>query len=104
MWEGRFKNVLVESDEQLLHLSRYIHLNPTTSFLVDKPEDWQGSSYREYLDLVDKESRVCRPDAIFELCPKEYYKKFVEDRIGYQRELANIKKLLLDDEDPQYTS
>src|SRR3990167_9648627 len=31
LWESRFKNVLVETDNQLLHLTRYIHLNPVTA-------------------------------------------------------------------------
>jgi len=31
LWSGRFKNVLIENDEQLLHMSRYIHLNPTSA-------------------------------------------------------------------------
>ncbi|MBN1870037.1 MAG: transposase [Candidatus Omnitrophica bacterium] len=48
LWEGRFKNVLVKTDEQLLHLTRYIHLNPVTANLVSSPEDWVFSSYAEY--------------------------------------------------------
>lgn len=28
LFQGRYKAVLIETDEQLLHLSRYIHLNP----------------------------------------------------------------------------
>jgi putative transposase len=38
LWEGRFRKVLVGSDEQLLHLTRYVHLNPVTACLVDKPK------------------------------------------------------------------
>jgi putative transposase len=51
LWEGKFKNVLVSSDEQLLHLSRYIHLNPVAALLVDKPEEWGASSYKADLRL-----------------------------------------------------
>ncbi len=53
LWQGRFKSILIQSDEQLLHLTRYIHLNPTSENLVDKPEDWMYSSYNEYLDNED---------------------------------------------------
>ncbi|MCM8826817.1 MAG: hypothetical protein NC904_04785 [Candidatus Omnitrophica bacterium] len=73
LWEGTFKNVLVNNDEQLLHLTRYIHLNPTTAFLVERPEDWSFSSYREYLDKEDK------------------------DKIGYQRDLEMIKHLVFEE-------
>jgi len=94
LWEGRFKSVLVETDEQLLHLTRYIHLNPATACLVDKPEEWPVSSYREYLSSTDS-SRLCKYDDILDIEPKDY-KEFVEDRISYQRESAKIKHLFLD--------
>lgn len=94
LWEGKFKSVLMENDEQLLHLTRYIHLNPVTSGLCKKPEQWQFSSYNEYLS-PDCESVFCKYDGILEIKPKSY-KKFVEDRIDYQRELKRIKDLMLD--------
>lgn len=93
LWEGNFKNVLVESDAQLLHLTRYIHLNPATAYIVNNPEDWKWSSYREYIS-GNKEG-ICEYDNILDIKPEEY-KKFVEDRISYQRELAKIKGLFLD--------
>lgn len=34
LFQGPFKAVLVETDEQLLHLSRYIHINPVVSGVV----------------------------------------------------------------------
>lgn len=34
LFQGTFKAVHVETDEQLIHLSRYIHLNPLVTFLV----------------------------------------------------------------------
>ena len=40
LFEGRFKIKYVDSDEYLLHLSRYIHLNPLLAKLVLKAEDW----------------------------------------------------------------
>src|SRR3989339_175962 len=45
LWQSRYRYVLIKSNEQLLHTSRYIHLNPTTRGLVSQPEDWQFSSY-----------------------------------------------------------
>ena len=93
LWETSFKKVLVESDAQLLHLTRYIHLNPVTAYIVDKPEDWKWSSYAEYIS-GNKEG-ICKYEAVLDMKP-EIYKKFVEDRISYQRELAKIKGLFLD--------
>lgn len=95
LWESRFENVLVETDEQLLHLTRYLHLNPVTAYLVDTPEDWPFSSYKEYLLEVHEYERICKYDGILDIKPNSY-KEFTEDRISYQRELAGIKRLLLE--------
>ncbi|MGG7381750.1 hypothetical protein ACQ7B2_24400, partial [Escherichia coli] len=63
LFEGVFKAVLVETDEQLLHLTRYIHLNPVVSNLItpNKLIEFPWSSYSVYLgknggDVVDKNS------------------------------------------------
>lgn len=95
LWESKFKNVLVDNDEQLLHLTRYLHLNPVTALLIDKPENWIFSSYKEYLSKVEDSSVVCQFDNILEIKPF-LYRKFVNDQISYQKELAKIKKLLVD--------
>ena len=95
LWEGRFKNVRMESNDQLIHVTRYIHLNPVTAYLCKKPEDWQASSYKEYLKDVGLRRRLCAYDDLLEIDSKAY-QKFVEDQIDYQRELDKIKHLLLD--------
>ena len=51
LFQGPFKNQLVDSDGYLTHLSRYIHLNPVTAGLVSHPADWEYSSYREYIGV-----------------------------------------------------
>ncbi len=96
LWEGRFQNRLIETDEQLLHMTRYIHLNPATSFLVDQPEEWHFSSYREYIGWETAEARLCDYDDMLDIKINSY-KKFVHDRISYQRELSKIKHLLLEE-------
>lgn len=95
LWEGRFKKILVKSDEQLLHLTRYIHLNPVTACLVNNPEDWFASSYKGYVGLDTAENSLCHCN-LMDINPTTY-KKFVEDRISYQRELAKIKHLAIED-------
>lgn len=52
LYQGVYKAVLIETDEQLLHLSRYIHLNPLSSQGVALQElSQQPSSYAEYLGI-----------------------------------------------------
>jgi putative transposase len=93
LWEGRFKNVLIKDDEYLLHLTRYIHLNPVSAGIVDRPEDWLDSSYVEYLGKT--KDRICSYEDLLDL-DSVSYKEFVEDRISYQRELEKIKSLVLE--------
>lgn len=94
LWEKEFENVIITTDEQLLHLTRYIHLNPVSVFLVNKPENWLFSSYREYSGEVKESQKICNY-TFLDINPLSY-RKFVEDRIAYQRELEKIKNLILD--------
>lgn len=93
LWEGPFKNILVETDEQLFHLTRYVHLNPVTASIIDNPEEWDFSSYKEYLEI--NKDKVCKYGELFEINP-DSYRQFVESRIIEQRELQIIKKMMLD--------
>lgn len=95
--QGQFKAVLIESDEQLVHVSRYIHLNPVSSFLVKKPEDYEWSSYDEYLN---NNKGICSKEVILNFFKSVAdYKNFVDDQIAYAQELELIKHQLLDGED-----
>jgi len=94
LWSGPFKNVSCLSDEQLLHLTRYIHLNPVTAYLTNHPEEWPFSSYSEYLDEKHNNPR-CDFKNLISILPKNYA-GFVNDRAAYQRELAKIKSLILE--------
>lgn len=93
LWQSQVKSVYIESNEHLLHVTRYIHLNPTTKYLVDKPEDWSFSSYK-YLINDEKYLKEYIKEISIDSCLD--YKKFVENNIDYQRELKHIKKLMLD--------
>ena len=95
LWERRFKKVLIETDEQLLYVTRYIHLNPVTAYIVDRPEEWPHSSYREYLHEVSNREKICNYSDILTIKPASY-KQYVESGISYQRELAKMKKLELE--------
>ncbi len=95
LWQGKFKNVLVESTEELLHLTRYVHLNPVTAGLVTNAGEWLASSYKEYVSKVNKGDKICRYHDVLEINFKEYA-NFVEDMVDYYRQLAVYKSMLLD--------
>lgn len=95
IFEGNFKAVRVETEEQLLHLSRYIHLNPVTAYLVNKPEDYPYSSYRVYLG--EESSEIVDPTVVLShFSSREKYREFVMLQKDYQRKLQEIKHLLLE--------
>lgn len=94
--QGIFKAVLVETDEQLLHVSRYIHLNPVASFVIkeEELESYEWSSYREYLGLIEG---FCGKEIVLNQFPSiKDYRQFVHDRISYAQELEKIKHLVLE--------
>ena len=53
LFQGRFKAVLVDADEYLKHLSRYIHLNPVRARMVEHCGDYSWSSYRALSGYVE---------------------------------------------------
>ncbi len=94
LFQGEFKAKLIEDDEQLLHVTRYIHLNPTVAYLTTRPEDYEWSSYREY---ISDSSGICNTKLTLGLIgSKEKYRLFVEDQIDYGRSLEYIKHKLID--------
>lgn len=99
LFQSAFKGKRIETDEQLLHVSRYIHLNPSTSFLVEteKLVDYPWSSLPIYIDGMPKESTIVNPKPILDFFnTKDDYHNFLKDQAGYQQELAIIKHLTLE--------
>jgi len=95
LWESRFKNVAIPTDEILFHVTRYIHLNPVTAYLVDHPNDWVFSSYKEFLGQIEEDEKVCDFSELMNINAKSY-QKFVDSNIDYQRKFAHMKKYFLE--------
>lgn len=93
--QGQFKAVLIENDEQLLHTHRYIHLNPVVSSLVKNIENYEWSSYPEYLGKISND--ICSKQEILNFFKSNKdYKQFILDQIDYAKQLNSIKHLLID--------
>lgn len=98
IFQGPFKSVRVETEQQLLHVSRYIHLNPYSSGITKSIKDLQQYPYSSLPEYLGKTNySFCQKDIIL-----NYFKKpgsceqFVVDQADYQRELEIIKHLLLE--------
>lgn len=95
LFQGEFKAVLIEDDEQLIHVSRYIHLNPVVGYLAKKPYDYTWSSFNEY---TKKTTGICSTELILDLTGSpEKYEQFVLDQIDYATTLEKLKHQLFDE-------
>jgi REP element-mobilizing transposase RayT len=49
LFQGHYQSNLIDDDSYLLECIKYIHLNPVKAGIVERPQDWQFSSYKQYL-------------------------------------------------------
>lgn len=95
LFQGRFKAALIETDELLIHISRYIHLNPLVVNIVDDLKDYQWSSYKEYISEYPES--ICTTESVLaNFSTRGDYEKYVLDQVEYARSLEQSKHLLLD--------
>lgn len=98
--QGKFKAIRVETDEQLLQVSRYIHLNPYTGYVVKNLNQLASYPYSSLKCYLDKkvEDDICDPKIVLDLFSgRKAYQKFIYNQANYQRELGKIKHLLLEE-------
>ncbi|MBI2268269.1 MAG: transposase [Candidatus Blackburnbacteria bacterium] len=98
LFKGKFQAVRIESEEQLLHVTRYIHLNPYSSYIVKTTNDllsYKYSSLRKYLGLEENQS-IDTQTILAHFKSLETFKKFIFDQADYQRQLERIKHLILE--------
>lgn len=100
LFQGPFKAVRVESEEQLIHLSRYIHLNPVSSFLIKESEldTYSWSSLPEYLKPQGNTLSNTRFIGGLFTSPGKY-RDFVHNQIDYAQKMGHIKHLAFDGEE-----
>lgn len=88
------KSVHIETEDQLLHVSRYIHLNPYTGYVLKESNEllnYAWTSLPEYVKTLDG---ICDTYLIQNLVKD--YKEFVLDQAEYQRCLHEIKHIIYD--------
>jgi len=80
LFQGRFKGHLVQTEGYFRQVSRYIHLNPVRAGLVDRPQDYQWSSYPGYAQVRRAMAWVC-----YDRVLAEFGRDHVESRRAYSR-------------------
>jgi len=92
LFQGAYNAKLIDSDESLMQVSRYIHLNPVKANLVKRPEDWEFSSYLNYIG--QKNDSIVRLEYVMELISNtKEYREFVESE---SESTFDIKKFIFD--------
>lgn len=76
LFQSRYKASRISSDPHLLHISRYIHLNPTNY------KNYKYSSYHAYLG--QKSYPWLNTDKILKLFPEGDYTRYVESLLGLE--------------------
>lgn len=96
IFQGRYKAYLVEKESYFLELCRYIVLNPVRARLIQHPEDWRWSSYRETVgEWAD--ANFILPDFLLGHFSSdrekalELYKRFILDGMGKASPLKEAK-------------
>ncbi|MHC1719541.1 MAG: transposase [Clostridiaceae bacterium] len=54
LFQGRYGAELIERDDYIVKVSRYIHLNPVKANIVASPEEYEWSSYRMLIGEIEK--------------------------------------------------
>jgi REP element-mobilizing transposase RayT len=94
LFQGRFQSIHVPQTDYLLNLLRYIHLNPVKAGLVEKPGEWDFSSYLDYAGL--REGTIPQTDYIkLQISEEAAYQQFLVDR--NLPDTASFQRLLLED-------
>jgi putative transposase len=100
IFQGRYKAILVDKDNYLLELCRYIVLNPVRAGLIELPEQWKWSSYTATAGLK-KVPGYLSVDWILgvfganKTTGQKHYRKFVKEGINRQSPWEKLQGQIL---------
>ncbi|MBI5049029.1 MAG: transposase [Deltaproteobacteria bacterium] len=87
LFQGRYKAILCDRDEYLLVLIKYIHHNPVRAKMVERPDEYEWSSYRHYVQrqeqagIVDTE-HVLRMFSEDKTTARKLFRAYISERAG----------------------
>ncbi len=97
LFQGRYKAILVDRDEYLLELGRYVVLNPVRARLVKRVEDWPWSSYRSMVGEARNPGWLAT-DALLaqfgntKVTARRNFRRFVSEGIGGESVWKNLNR------------
>ena len=76
LFQDRFKSECVENDDYLLHVLRYIHMNPVKAGICEKPEEYEFSSFNEYMEGP----KICKTGFVLGMLSREKLRDFTYEK------------------------
>ncbi len=99
LFQGRFKSIIIESEAQLLHVFRYIMLNPYSNAIikdVNKLNKYPWMPLTSYIQNTPKEDMLNKELIRNYFANQKDLKEFIFDHADCQRKLEIIKHLILE--------
>ena len=96
VFQGRFKAILVERENYLLELCRYVVLNPVRAGLAKRPQTYRWSSYRATAGLEKAPEWLTREWVLAQFSPQRrraerQYQEFVQEGRGVAAPWAQVE-------------
>jgi len=96
IFRGRYHAILIEGEQYLLQVSRYIHLNPVVANICDTPGEHLWSSYRHFLRGVSPYKWLRTDNIMSYFMNVKAYSEFVAEGLDTELEkFYNQKKVIL---------
>jgi len=94
LFESQFKAKIILNEEEFIHVNRYIHLNPYTSFLITDIKDLKSYFASSLTEYFDEKQGFCKKSLVLSHFKnlKDYW-QFICNQADYQRKLNQIKHL-----------
>ena len=77
LFRGRYKAILIDADEYLSAVVRYIHLNPVEAGIVTQPQDYRWGSHRYYLQSKGVLNWLNTGEALVQIGERKAFHEFV---------------------------
>jgi len=98
LFQGAYKAVHIESNTQLLHVCRYIHLNPIVANLVKEPAEFRWSSHKFFASGKSSLVPIDQSIILEQFSERADFAAFVNDHVDYAKTIHAYKKLLIDED------
>jgi len=77
LFRGRYKAIVIDADEYLSAVVRYIHLNAVEAGVVKRPEDYRWSTHRLYLQMRKGPAWLNTSEVLEQIGNRRAYQEFV---------------------------